>query len=244
MKAFSLLLGLCAVFSAPSGVNAADSGQPKEHHEFKTTSNGMRSKYLKVEASGCATIIYMRPDRPSLTIGNDIACRMAMDKSGSTREIAESTADIIEHFNLANAIRSKTTVYFSIGWRINDEPIIRAINDDSTWPLNIYTYLDERFLDTRDKYYSLLEKLRHLISRSRSFGPFAAVMSSIGCSMTLKERFVDAIIFDKHKMTKEMLIEEGVFTGEEARKDEYPVFRGPIGFDLTCDEQNRKQRMP
>ena len=232
---YPLLVFLTIAFGAHT-VSAGDNGSHSRRDSvFESIDTGGTLDYLKQEQSGCTTRLSLNENFRGFFILHDIRCRAVPERRESTNDIAGSVIDIVERFNLKDEIRSKSAVGINIGWSMNHEALIRFINYDESWPENIYEHIKEKHTEREDRCICLRERLREEITKSEIYDPFIAAMGELGCQMTLKEYFVDGLFFDEHNITKEMLIERGVFSRQEANKDEYPVMKGHIEFDLKCD---------
>jgi len=225
----------------PSENVADDALRSQQRHLFQSVDDGIGTEYEKHEASGCTTRLYLRPDWLTFFMSHDIRCKADLEKRENVSEIAGSISEIMAHFDLVDEIRSKSEVHIVTGWLTHHEPLIRFINDDETWPINIYTYLEKRHEKKIDKLHALRDRIRQGIAESEIYDPFAAAMQKIGCDMILKERFYDGLFFNRNNITKDTLIRRGVFSRGEAKKDEYPVLKGGIRFDLKCNAEAERE---
>ncbi len=192
-----------------------------------------RSYYEKYEPSGCNTTVILDKDADYFFVNHGIRCKTERKKRESLNEIADSVYDIFIYFNIINIVKSKKSIYVNIGWATNHEPLLLFINEDDQWPDNIYIYSVVNSGEEK-RYDFYKDTVRKEILKSKIFSPLSATMKKINCRMQLKKDYVDGLFFNKNNLTKDMLIKLGVFRKEEAKKDEYPVLKGAIEFDLSC----------
>ncbi|WP_073472169.1 hypothetical protein [Desulfatibacillum alkenivorans] len=128
-----------------------------------------------------------------------------------------------------------------IGESIINEPLVRQINEDESWPKNIYEYLKEMQPDRSDRYEIYFELMRKNIVDNNLFSSFKGIMEQFGCRITLQEYFIDGLFLsESQNISKQYLIIKGVFTKEEAKKDFYPAFKSGISFDLHCADDSQE----
>ncbi len=237
MKAhFFIFLFFAFLFNVQDSYASSDESILEQMNTFHRIEKDYEIQYKKIEPSGCTTVLNLNKRHPFFNIAHGFQCNVDPEKRESINDIATSIREIIKHFGLVNDITHRNFVYINVGWRINNEPIIHFINYDESWPTNIHTFIKERYTNNQDRYVALRERLRAEIEESKIYGPIIRTMSELGCKMTLEENFVEGLFFDEHKITKNMLIEWGVFKEEETKKDEYPVLKGPIRYKLKCGE--------
>jgi hypothetical protein len=199
---------------------------------FKHVVKYLENKYSKVESSGCFTEISLSDNSGSFFIFHGRGCKAPSSIKEGVNRIAESVSEIINYFKLSDEIRAKEGVLINIGWSLDHEPLIRFINDDETWPTDIFRYIKHKYESSDDRYAAYKERLQQEIIKSKIYLPFINVMEKIGCRMTLSEYFVDGHFFDNYAYSKTTLIKKGVFSKQEVKKDVYPYIKGTIQFDL------------
>lgn len=236
-KIFFILISFMVVISSLQDVEGDNSNNLdiEQNNIFRRNDDSISTVYLKMEPYGCTTEVIFYHNSNLFLISHGFRSYLAPEKRLNINEIAESVKDIIEHFKLSDEIRTNKSIYFNIGWRINFEPLIHAINNDESWPKDILMYLNGESTNSQERWLILREMLRDVIVKSKTFDPFVAVMDDIECNMKLKENFVEGLFFKDHDFKKETLIEWGVFSEQEAKKDTYPFWTGHIKFDLICE---------
>ncbi len=190
--------------------------------------------YHKLEPSGCYTRLLWYKNANRISISHDRQCEIESEKRESVREISNSVYEIMKYFDLGEKIKTIKEVAINIGWNVNNEPLLQYINNNEEWPDNIFEYSRNMATKEEDCLAVYTNFVRNEIIKSNIYNPFIEVMRKFDCIMTLKDNFVDGLLFDRGKrnLTKENLIKNGVFKEEEARKDVYPQLKGAIEFAL------------
>ena len=204
--------------------------------KFSGTVGSGEKSLVKVEPSGCRTKMSIVDRWNLLSITNDRRCKSEPSKRENAKEIADSIEQMFSVTGIKDSLQSINKVKINIGWRVNHELLLLYINNDDQWPNDIYEYSVKHSPEKSEYYHFYKEKIRQEIIKSQIYKPFISVMGKIGCSMTLAEDFTDGLPFDeKHKnITRDDLIEWSVLKEEEVRKEQYPVIKNGIFFDLNC----------
>jgi hypothetical protein len=111
------------------------SKQREDENIFKSHDDGAWIKYSKLEQMGCTTKLSFRANQ--LRISSDIKCYRINGKMENIGEMAKSVSEIINYFKLEDRIKSLKTVAFVL----NRGHLLRAINNDESWPKNIQSYV-------------------------------------------------------------------------------------------------------
>jgi len=119
--------------------------------------------------------------------------------------------------------------------KVSHWPLIKYINQDDLWPVNIYEHLRKQYPKKQKQIDAYKLILRTEILKPDVYLPFTRSLDTIGCSVTLSERFADPIYFGENRSIKKSeLIEWDVIDFNVIRKDVYPLFNGTVDFDVVC----------
>jgi len=208
----------------------------KQNNKYGLRKSGPYHYYSKIESSGCTTKISLR----SASSGSSFFALSHYGKGEynykereNVEEIAQSFYAIIKHFKLEEKIKLQDSLSINIGARISHEPLIRFINEDKTWPENMYLSAKKTTTNKHERFVLYKKQIRQVMIESKIYNPFMAVMEKIGCNMSLSDNCFDGLFIERDPTTKEMLIEGGVFSKEEAKKAIYPYIKGYIAFDIN-----------
>lgn len=227
-------ISLC--FSTHSGsLISSTIASDKSINTYSSYSNNGMTSYLKSEGSGCVSRLEFRNHSSSVTLLYS-GCDTGKDNLESADEIANSFLDIINYYNLEDVFKERKYLTINISWKISHWPIINAINTSDSWPKNIF---DELYLSSTDENEIRImygELLKKEILRESVYLPFVISVEKFGCNMAISDDFADPLIIHGKKIMKDNLIKWGVFDHEEAKKDVYPLIKGPIEFSYSCQD--------
>jgi hypothetical protein len=221
-------------FYIPNTAATENEKSEESNNEFQRINKGYTIDYRKLESSGCFTEISFHNNSSGVGFSyGDYFCRKnPKERIETISEIAESISEIITYYQLEKEIRARKCLYISFG----DEDLIQYINNDESWPKDIYAYVDGKFKNYEDKSNFIYEIAREVIIKSKIYDPFMSILSKMGCRMILSKIFVEGISNKNIALTKKHLLKSGILTNDAINKEKYPSFKGPITFDLTCDE--------
>ncbi len=192
--------------------------------------------YSKLEPSGCYTKIILSQNRDMVGLLYGDKCNTGHLELENVRIVADSLIDIIAYFKLAKVVKSKNMLFINYLWKISHWPLINTINEDDTWPKDFSLHYKKSYseLKQRDIKNKFRESLQNKILESTVYFPFVDTMNKVGCNLTLAKDYADPIYFDKKYLTKKELIKWGIYTSLQAKKDIYPLIKGPVGFNMNC----------
>lgn len=191
--------------------------------------------YVKNESSGCRTILGITQNSTMIYL-TYTGCKKIADNKESVSDIAQSFYEIVKKYNLKNEIKSKKTLSISLNCIVAHWPIIKYINDDTTWPLNIFGYAKLKTKNEYERQNIYYEEIRNVILQSNIYNPFIDVVNKMGCDMNLNKYFIDGLFIERNALTNVGLIKRGVFKVGEAKKEIYPSIKSGILFDLSCED--------
>ncbi|MEJ2613070.1 MAG: hypothetical protein P8179_24200 [Candidatus Thiodiazotropha sp.] len=162
-------------------------------------------------------------------------CEAAKTELELVFDVANSFIEIVEENKLKDDLKERKILAVNYIWKIPHWPIIESINNDSAWPNNIFKTLSDEYPDDDERYLKYIEILRSKILEQNVYYPFIKAMQKIGCLADVQEYYADPIFMGgKFVIKKEDLIEWGVYTTEQAKKEIYPYFKSSITFLIDC----------
>jgi hypothetical protein len=201
-------------------------------------SNGT-NYYSKHESSGCTTEIMLRPIENSLALNLSygIGCMADKNELESVQDIAGSLVEIIKENSLGEAIKKRKVLAVKYSWKIAHWPLIESINNDTSWPVDIFKDLLQRYPGEKIRYSAYIKMLRSKILEQDVYSSFIDAMHKIGCSANLEEYYADPIFMSKKFVTKQKdLVDFGIYKPEQVKKHYYPFLKSPITFNIDCQE--------
>jgi hypothetical protein len=142
------------------------------------------------------------------------------------QKAALSFMNILKHFQLSNAIRTKKT-FIATYYEHNNIPesaFIRHLNEDKEYPKDI------RKVYEKEDYFAQYEMFKKKIYDSKLHKPLMNELEKIGCTLVLDQYFTDGWEIKP----KKFLIDKKFFRKQEAKKDFYPLFKQAVIFELKC----------
>lgn len=224
-----LLMLACIACADPSRSDASSVSMYGKKNDREMT------YYFKREISGCVTELRLNENWSSIDLIYGDMCDVASDKLDSVADIAASFESIVRHFSLGDIVKSKETLTIDIGWKVSHWPLIKHINENKAWPGDIFHSLRLEYPDKKTRHKKYKNVLRNEIMQKKVYFPFVVSMQQLGCQLSPSEYYADPIYMDSVYLSKEDLIEWGVFTSSQAKKNVYPDIKGPIIFDMVCN---------
>ena len=232
MKSYLYIL-IAIFFCIPFTIDAENLQGQEPNNKLERVDIGYAIQYRKLEPSGCSSEVTFRNNSSTVSFSyGDYFCRKAADyKLETIPEIGKSISEIISHFQLEDEIRTKKHLYLGVGI----EHLIRYMNNDESWPKDIYAYADSKYSDEYEKVYFIYEVVGEEILKSKIYDPFISILNKMGCKIVLPKVFADGVCCKKYSLTKKDLMNSGFLKNDGINKERYPGFKSTLTFDLTCD---------
>ena len=154
-------------------------------------------------------------------------------KAQNVGEIAKTMLKVIKENSLETEIRSRGFVYINIGWKVDNFPVISAINNDATWPSDVFKALRTEYPDTQQRQAEYKARLGRSIVQA--YSPLVDAFGELGCALKLSDNFADPLLMRDGATPRSILVDQGIFDSRNARKSLYPTILGPIAFKLQCE---------
>ncbi len=194
--------------------------------------------YEKAGEGGCLYRILVRDDAFGMSYG--ALCKTELKTGVSSRKFSKQLKKIVDYFDLSKELSEAKYVRINIGGKISHEPLIRAVNNDDSWPFNYPQHLAKRFADDLERSAEYRVQLSRIILSNEGYGAVVDMLSEIGVSVCLADDFVDPLyIISERAYSSKALFKMGVFEGNDAKKMYYPLIKGSVMFEIR--KKKKKQ---
>ena len=203
--------------------------------KYNVYNRGIATFYEAKTSTNCKGVISTREGSKVITFIYSGECLSR--KTLNTSKIAKEFGGIINFFNLGKKLRSIKQFSIDIVWKVSQWPLINYINQDKSWPKNIFDSL-KKYKLKKERIEVYKDHLKDEILNPNVYLPFANYFKTINCDIDLLQSYSDPIFYgERNSIKKSELIEYGVIQDSNAKKDYYPLFKGTIDFNVVCKEK-------
>lgn len=202
---------------------------------FGKQKTGALIYYSKSEPSGCVTELRVKQNSKSMDLVYGY-CEAKREKLESVGDISRSFLDIVKHNMIEDEIKNKNMLTVNIAWKIAHWPLIDYINKDDRWPQNILQYLNDKYVDISERREVYKQILQDELLEKDVYLPILYLFKDYGCKVSLSKDFIDSFNIENQVVSRSKIVKWGVFEEGSVTKDFYPLIKGSVVFDVSCNQ--------